>query len=180
MLNKKKINVMKSKSQKRNMFFTTLIVTSIFLVNCSGNNSEQNSTPVQTTTEETSAPAQEATTEEVDPLKDKGVGPVSSVEIGPLDKSLAEKGKTLFETKCSACHKLDTKYVGPALSGVTKRRTPEWIMNMMLNPVEMTQKDPVAKKLLEEHLTQMTFQDLTQDDARAILEYFRSEDEKAK
>ncbi|MEO0169795.1 MAG: cytochrome c, partial [candidate division WOR-3 bacterium] len=79
----------------------------------------------------------------------------------------------IFKTKCSACHKLDERYVGPALKGVTKRRTPEWIMNMILNPEEMTKNDPIAKKLLEEYLTQMTFQNVSEDEARAILEYFR-------
>lgn len=48
---------------------------------------------------------------------------------------------------------------------------------MMLNPVEMTQKDPEAKRLYQEYLLQMTFQDVTEDDARAILEYFRSKDQ---
>ena len=29
-------------------------------------------------------------------------------------------------------------------------RTPEWIMNMILNPTEMVEKDPLAKELLVE------------------------------
>ncbi len=63
------------------------------------------------------------------------------------------------------------------LANALKKRKPEWIMNMMLNPVEMTQKDPEAKRLYQEYLLQMTFQDVTEDDARAILEYFRSKDQ---
>jgi cytochrome c551/c552 len=65
-----------------------------------------------------------------------------------LDASLAEKGKAAFEQKCSACHRFEERFVGPPLKGVTTRRAPEWIMNMILNPVEMTQKDPAAKELL--------------------------------
>jgi hypothetical protein len=72
---------------------------------------------------------------------------------------------------------MDEKVVGPALGGVTKRRTPEWIMNMILNPEEMTKQDPTAQALLAEHLTQMTFQNVTEKEARAILEYFRKTDE---
>ena len=83
---------------------------------------------------------------------------------------------TGFGGTCSACHKLDQRYVGPALTGVTKRRTPEWIMNMILNPQEMTQKDPIAKDLLATHFTQMSFQNVTQEEARAILEFFRQND----
>jgi hypothetical protein len=51
-------------------------------------------------------------------------------------------------------------------------------MNMILNPGEMLDKDPVAQELLAEFLTKMTFQDVTQDDARSILEYFRYYDDK--
>jgi hypothetical protein len=47
-------------------------------------------------------------------------------------------------------------------------------MNMILNPEQMTKEDPVAKKLFVEYLTQMTFQDVSEDDARAILEYLRT------
>lgn len=110
----------------------------------------------------------------------KGVGPVTAVKLESIDSKLVNQGKKVFETKCSACHKIGERYVGPALSGVTKRRSPEWIMNMILNPSEMLQKDPVAQELLAEYLTQMTFQNVPQAEARAILEYFRKNDEKAK
>ncbi|WP_242920150.1 c-type cytochrome [Pontibacter liquoris] len=108
----------------------------------------------------------------------KGVGPVTTVEVGAdIDAALAGTGKGLFEAKCSACHQLtDQKVVGPGLAGVTERRKPEWVMNMILNPEEMTKQDPTAKKLLAEHLTQMTNQNVNEQDARAILEYFRQND----
>lgn len=105
-----------------------------------------------------------------------GIGPVKSVTLGALDKSLVDKGKGIFDMKCVACHKFDSKLVGPPLKDITKRRKPEWIMNMILNPEQMTKEDPTAKQLFGQYLTQMTFQDVTQDDARAILEYFRSLD----
>ena len=111
----------------------------------------------------------------------KGVGPVSEVKLDEkVDLQLAGKGKSIFESKCAACHKFDEKYVGPALKGVTKKREPEWIMNMILNPQEMTQKDPVAQELFAEHLIQMTFQNVTEDDARAMLEYMRQVDSETK
>ena len=47
-------------------------------------------------------------------------------------------------------------------------------MNMILNPVEMTLKDPVARALLIEYNgAPMANQSLTEEEARAILEYFR-------
>lgn len=106
----------------------------------------------------------------------KGIGPVNSVTLGAIDQSMVDRGKKQFEAKCSACHKFEEKVVGPALQDVTLRRTPEWIMNMILNPVEMTQKDPIGQELLGEHLTQMTFQNIKEEEAREILEYFRKMD----
>lgn len=114
------------------------------------------------------------------PVEDdgKGIGPVSSIELSEdIDQTLAAEGKTIFEGKCSACHQLtDQKIVGPGLLGVTEKRKPEWIMNMVINPEEMTKKDPAAKKLLAEHLTQMTNQNINEQDARAILEFLRLND----
>ena len=106
-----------------------------------------------------------------------GIGPIETVKLDPtLNESMVNSGKAIFEQKCISCHKIDEKLVGPPLSGITKRRKPEWIMNMILNPVEMTQKNPAAQELYRQFLVQMTFQDVTQDDARALLEYFRSID----
>jgi mono/diheme cytochrome c family protein len=109
-------------------------------------------------------------------MADKGVGPISDLKIEGIDAGTAAKGKAAFQEKCSACHKIDEKYVGPVLRGITLRRRPEWIMNMILNPAEMTQKDPIAQDLLSQYLTQMSFQNVTTDEAREILEFFRQND----
>ena len=111
---------------------------------------------------------------EVDPMQDKGIGPITSITLGEIDETLAIEGKALFATKCSACHKISKRFVGPALMGVTDRRTPEWIMNMILNPEVMVAENPIAKKLLAEYLSPMANQSLTESEARAILEYFRT------
>lgn len=108
-----------------------------------------------------------------------GVGPIQQkMTLDTINPTLVAAGKKIFDEKCSACHKIGEKYVGPDLKGVTQRRSPEWVMNMILNPQEMTQKDPVAKELLGTFLTQMTFQNVSQEDARALLEFFRQSDSK--
>lgn len=164
------------------MLFAVGLVTMLAVfVACSGEQSGSTASAQPAA----SAPAQEKAKPEpvaepkpADPMQNKGIGPVKSVEIATLDPALAAKGKTLFENNCSACHKVDKRYVGPALQDVTTRRSPEWIMNMMLNPTEMTQKDPIAKELLAEYLSPMAQQIHSQDDARAILEFFRQNDAK--
>jgi mono/diheme cytochrome c family protein len=110
-----------------------------------------------------------------DQSKDKGIGPVKDLKLGPVDKKLAAQGQQLFSTKCVACHSLDQKIIGPPLRNVTKTRTPEYVMNMILNPTNMEKSDPVTKELHKSYLaTPMTDQGFTQDQAKSILEYLRS------
>jgi len=111
---------------------------------------------------------------DADPMKNMGIGPIKSMELGEIDEAMVTEGKAIFKLKCSACHKISKRVVGPALADITKRRSPEWIMNMILNPEEMVEKDPIAKKLLAEYLAPMANQSLTEKEARLILEYFRT------
>ena len=80
-----------------------------------------------------------------------GVGPIQTkIELGALDNALAQKGEKLFIEKCTACHKIEERYVSPALKGVTTRRAPEWIMNMILDPMKakiIILMQPKAKKM---------------------------------
>ncbi len=136
------------------------VVFSIALTGCGKNDS---ATSQRTTPESQLTPEQ---------LKN-GIGPISSVTLDEYDEELADKGESIFTTKCSACHKFGERYVGPDLAGVLSRRSPEFVMNMMLNPAEMVEKHPEVKALLATYLTPMPSQNLTETDARAILEYFR-------
>ncbi len=107
-------------------------------------------------------------------LSDKGVGAITKVDLAEIDNALVATGKNIFDIKCSACHKVEKRFVGPAIRGVIQRRSPEWIMNMILDPDKMIKENPTAKQLLAEYLAPMANQSLTQNEARAILEYFRT------
>ena len=108
-------------------------------------------------------------------LDQLGTGPIKSVELQTVDPEWAEQGRQLFEQKCHACHRADRKFIGPSLSGVLQRRNPVWVMNMILNPDQMVQKDPLAQELfMEFNGSPMTNLNLTNDQARTILEYFRT------
>ncbi len=102
-----------------------------------------------------------------------GFGPVREISLGAIDADLVAEGEELFTVKCTACHRLDSRYVAPPLGDVTTRRSPEFIMNMILNPEGMVQQHPEVRALLTEYLTPMPNQQLTEDEARAILEYLR-------
>ena len=106
----------------------------------------------------------------------KGIGPITTVSFAAeIDGGLATEGENIFTAKCSACHKPNKKYIGPAMADIFDRRTPEWTMNMILNPDGMVKDDPIAKQLLMEYNgTPMANQNLTEEEARAIVEYFRT------
>jgi cytochrome c len=120
-------------------------------------------------------------TEEAPVIKDtkgKGVGQVTEVTLNtPLEQERIGRGKAIYEMKCSACHQLsDQRIVGPGWKDVTKRRRPEWIMNMVTNVDVMLDKDEEAQKLLELCLTRMPNQNVSIGDARDILEFMRQND----
>lgn len=151
-----------------------MVSTGIFLYSCGGNSSSDNNNSSTTTTKDNSG------TIDVNAYSDsKGVGKFTDVKVGStIDKAMAQKGEEVFQTKCTACHQAtEQKLIGPGLKGITKIRTPEWIMNMITDPDGMTQNDPVAKALLGEfNHTQMTNQGLTDQEAREVLEFFRQND----
>ncbi|WP_346882532.1 cytochrome c [uncultured Algibacter sp.] len=109
-------------------------------------------------------------------LDNKGVGKVKNLELSPtIDNTMAERGAVLFKTNCTACHKINKRFIGPNPTGILERRSPEWVMNMILDPKLMTEEDQCAKDLLVEfNGAAMANQNLTEEQARDILEYFRT------
>ncbi len=121
------------------------------------------------------AAAAPAASSDLTPVElEQGIGPIRDLALGPIDHELAEEGEKAFVTKCSACHKLEDRYVGPELGQVLSRRRPEFVMNQILNSNEMVQRHPVVKELLAQYYTPMPVQVTDQAEARAILEYLRS------
>lgn len=108
----------------------------------------------------------------------KGVGQVTEVTLNtPLEQERLGRGKAIYEMKCQACHRLDDqRVVGPGWKDVTRRRKPEWIMNMITNVDVMLEKDAEAQKLLELCLTRMPNQNVSVGDARDVLEFMRQND----
>lgn len=103
-----------------------------------------------------------------------GIGPITEeIKFGAVDPAMVAEGEAVFTQMCTACHKLDKRHVGPALAGVLERRNPAWVMNMILNPEVMVKEDPVAKQLFAEYLSPMANQNLTEEQARAVVEYIR-------
>ncbi len=142
------------------------VTIAMFLVACGGGESNSNTTKSNDNSKQI-----------IDPMNDKGIGPIISVDIsGVIDVNMAIKGEEIFKGKCAACHKMDKRKIGPEMAGITAKRTPEWIMNMIMNPDQMVKENAQARELLMEYSAPMANQSLTESETRAILEYFRQYD----
>ncbi|MBK6342268.1 MAG: cytochrome c [Flavobacteriales bacterium] len=117
-------------------------------------------------------PGAAAASEEAAPA---GLITAAEITLGEIDQAMVEKGKATYDVKCQACHSTGpNRVVGPGWKGVTERRKPEWIMNMMLNIDVMLETDPEAQKGLEECLVRMPNQGLSKDQGREVLEFMRT------
>ena len=149
---------------KKIKFYSFFVVVLIVFSACDSKNSNKNDTK---STDNSHS---------MEKYTGKGIGPITELIIdSTIDDQLVNDGKVIFEAKCTMCHKsTNEKAIGPGLAGIYTRRTPEWIMNMILNPMEMTQKDSLAKDLLSVYMSQMADNNLTQAEARSVLEYLRT------
>jgi mono/diheme cytochrome c family protein len=63
-----------------------------------------------------------------------------------------QAGKSLFNANCAACHQLNRKAVGPALSGVSEKYDREWLYKWIKNGTQMIKDgDPQAVAIWEEY-----------------------------
>jgi len=168
------------KPKNKNLQLLTYLLNTLiifFILGCGGKSDQNNSSQAdyhQSASQNSSVDASGLT-----PFQLKnGIGPITEpLKLGHIDPALVKKGEKIFKTKCSACHRLDERYVGPSQRNLVGRRSPEYIINMMMNPSGMLAQHPEAKKLLAQYMTPMPNQNLTIDDAKALLDFFRKVDE---
>jgi cytochrome c551/c552 len=151
-------------------------VCTVFFAACGGGGNQSGYAGDSSTAVTTEGTATETTANpSYDPQR--GEGKFKDVEAGPFDAALAEKGKSIYNTKCQSCHKLtDEKLVGPGWKGVTKKHSAAWILNFITNPDAMLDKDPELKNQLEICMVRMPNQNLSDDDAKAVYEFMRQND----
>ncbi|HEX7846228.1 MAG TPA: cytochrome c [Chitinophagaceae bacterium] len=89
-----------------------------------------------------------------------------------------EEGKTLFMTRCAACHNVNKVMTGPALAGVHERRTEEWIIEFVRSSqtlVKSGDKDAVALFEKFNKVPMPDHPDLTSENIKSIIEYIKTE-----
>ncbi|WP_372975259.1 c-type cytochrome [Muriicola sp.] len=160
---------------------STVLLCSILLFACGGKEEKKEGFSVERSkstevSSETPAATNEVPASQRITLDEKGVGPIKEITLDPeINQAMAAEGEAIFKSNCTACHKLDKRFIGPSPRGIMERRSPEWIMNMILDPQLMVEQDRCAKDLLVEfNGAAMANQNLTVEQTRAILEYFRT------
>lgn len=126
--------------------------------------------PPETYAAETTSPA----CKEMMRSGDKGVGPITGVAVGAVNRRLAQKGEVVFRRHCSHCHSLTTPETGPALGDAAAMHTAEYVMNMIVNPQGMEQNDTMAESLARCYGILMPPTGLDSSQARAAMEYLRA------
>lgn len=89
----------------------------------------------------------------------------------------ADKGRTLFQEKCAACHTIGQgDLVGPDLKGVTVRRDREWLVRWLRAPDRMlTDGDPIATALLRQYKNlPMPNQGLTEEQVATLMAFLET------
>ena len=92
---------------------------------------------------------------------------------------IASEGKTIFDTKCAACHTIGGgKLVGPDLKGVTVSRDITWLTNWLKAPDKvLASGDPIATELLKEfNNIPMPNLGLSDAEVSSLVGYFQSVD----
>lgn len=90
----------------------------------------------------------------------------------------SEEGRTLFTARCAACHNVNKVLTGPALAGVDKRRSMDWIINFVHSSqtvIKKGDKDAVALFEKFNRIPMPDHPDLTPDNIKNIVSYIQSE-----
>ena len=88
------------------------------------------------------------------------------------------EGKTIFMSRCAACHNVNKPLTGPALAGVDERRSIDWIINFVHSSQEMVKagdKDAVALFEQFNRIPMPDHKDLTPENIKSIVEFIKAE-----
>jgi len=90
-----------------------------------------------------------------------------------------DDGKTIFMSRCAACHNVNVKVVGPALAGVGDRHNLNWIFNFVHSSqslVKGNDKDAVTLFHQFNNMIMPDHPDLSDDQIQSILAYIKTQE----
>lgn len=93
-----------------------------------------------------------------------------------------DSGKDIFKSRCSACHAVNEKQVGPALKDVDKRHEQKWLVSFIHSSQTVVKSgDASAVKLFNDnnHIIMPDHKDLTEANVADIISFIKDESKKA-
>ena len=89
-----------------------------------------------------------------------------------------EEGKTIFASRCAACHNINKTITGPALAGVDERRSMDWIVKFVTSSqtlIKNGDKDAIALFEQFNKIPMPDHSDLNESQIKSIVDYIKSE-----
>jgi len=89
-----------------------------------------------------------------------------------------EEGKTIFSTRCTACHAIGKNVVGPALMNVDQRRDEKWIIAFVHSSQSVIKSGDTAAVSLFKKFNSVPMPDhpdLTDEQVRSVISYIKTE-----
>jgi cytochrome c551/c552 len=96
------------------------------------------------------------------------------VYAGPVDE-----GRAIFMSRCASCHNVNKTMTGPALAGVDKRHSMEWIVKFIHSSQSLVKSgDQDALSLYNQFnsVAMPDHSDLTEGDIKSIVEFIKAEE----
>jgi hypothetical protein len=100
------------------------------------------------------------------------------LSIPVFAKPPLDEGKSIFMSRCAACHNINKVLTGPALAGIHDRRSIEWIVSFVRSSSTMIAKgDKDAIALFEKFnkIPMPDHSDLSEESVKSIVEFIKSE-----
>ena len=97
---------------------------------------------------------------------------VAYAPASPAEAAAIAEGDNLFKNNCAQCHAVNDKVVGPALAGITQRRSISWLIPWVKNSSKVVASgDEYAVKLFADYGKQQmpAFPQLSDKDITSIL-----------
>src|SRR6185312_670838 len=91
----------------------------------------------------------------------------------PLDA-----GEKIFSTRCMACHRIDADFAGPALAGVDKRHSIDWIINFVHSSQTIIKSGDTSAIALFKKFNGTVMPDhpdLSNDDIKSVVAFIKDE-----
>ncbi|WP_343563406.1 cytochrome c3 family protein [Sphingobacterium sp.] len=87
-----------------------------------------------------------------------------------------KEGEKIFKSKCTSCHAIDRKVVGPALKGVPDTKSEEWLIKWIRNSQALIASgDAEAVKIFNEYNKSVmtSFTDLSDDQIKSVIAFIK-------